>query len=86
MAVHKDHGFVRIKSFEQGNVPENVLELNKSKSSFTRLVETFKDSNRTNMVSLYSNDGSLQNYVSRLKAAGINLKENQIEFFFYSLF
>ena len=38
------------------------------------------------MASEYSNGGSLFNYVNKLKANAVALKEEQIEFFFYSLF
>lgn len=38
------------------------------------------------LVSAYSNDGTLQSYVQKLKVSGIQLREDQIEFFFYSLF
>lgn len=36
-------------------------------------------------MSEYANDGTLQNYVKRLKANNMVLKENQIEFFFVSM-
>jgi len=37
-------------------------------------------------VSQYANDGNLESYIKRLKTAGVSLKEEHIEFFFYSLF
>lgn len=37
------------------------------------------------MISEYSNDGNVQSYVTRLKSSSITLKEDQIEFFLYSL-
>lgn len=38
------------------------------------------------MISEYANDGNLQSYVTKLKTNGITLKEDQIQFFIYSLF
>ena len=84
--VHKDLGFARVKSYNQGKIDEDILNLNKSKTTFTRTVDVYDEQNRTYIISEYSNDGSLQNYVNRLKANQISLKEEQIEFFFYSLF
>ena len=37
-------------------------------------------------MSEYANDGNLESYVKRLKANAVLLKEEHIEFFFYSLF
>lgn len=37
------------------------------------------------IISEYSNDGNVQSYVTRLKSANVTLKEDQIEFFLYSL-
>lgn len=54
------------------------MNLNKTKTTFTRVIDVYDDSNKTYMVSEYSNDGSLQNYVNRLKANSISLKEEQI--------
>ena len=53
---------------------------------FTKVVEVIEEVNRTSVVSLYSNDGNMQAYVNRLKQSNIQLKEDQIEFLFYSLF
>lgn len=36
-------------------------------------------------ISEYANDGSVQSYIKRLKASNIQLKENHIEFIFFSL-
>jgi hypothetical protein len=38
------------------------------------LVETYSEGGRTYLISEYSNDGSLFNYVNRLKANSIALK------------
>lgn len=42
LAVHKDHGFVKIKTFETGNISDNILDLNKTKTNFTRVLDTIK--------------------------------------------
>ena len=85
-AVHKEIGFSRVKVFEEGAFDQDILNLNKTKTSFTRVVENYDEGGKTYLVSEYSNDGSLFNYVNKLKANSIALKEDQIEFFFYSLF
>ena len=36
-------------------------------------------------MSEYANDGNVQSYVKRLKASAMQLKENHIEFIFFSL-
>ena len=46
----------------------------------------YEENNKTILISEYSNDGSLQNYVTKLKNAGVKLTEEHIEFFFFSLF
>jgi hypothetical protein len=51
-----------------------VLELNKTKNTFTKVHEIIEEGNLVYIVSGYSNDGNLQSYVNRLKAAGIQLK------------
>jgi hypothetical protein len=51
-----------------------------------QILNYYEENNNWVTVSEYSNDGTVQNYVKRLKTANIQLKENQIEFFFYSLF
>ena len=77
-ALHKEHGFVRIKVFPSGHIDKNILALNQHKSTFTRVLEIHDDGARTLMVSQYSNDGSLFNYVNKLKANAIALNEEHI--------
>ena len=54
------------------------MQLNKTKTTFTRVISTYDEQNRTYIISEYSNDGSLFNYVNRLKANSVALKEEQI--------
>lgn len=46
--------------------------------NFTRVVDCYDENNKTIIVSLYSNDGSLQNYISKVKFAGKKLSEEDI--------
>jgi hypothetical protein len=54
------------------------MTLNKTKTTFTRVVEAYDDNGKSYIVSEYSNDGSLFNYVNKLKSNAIALKEDQI--------
>ena len=85
-AVHKEIGFCRVKVYDSGKIDENVLELNKTKNTFTKVIEKYEENGKVYIISEYSNDGSLFNYANKLKANGISLKEEHVEFFFYSLF
>lgn len=38
LAVHKEVGFVRVKSYPAGQLDEEVLTLNRTKNTFTKLV------------------------------------------------
>lgn len=49
------------------------------------MLDDYDEGSQTFLVSEYANDGNLQQYVTKLKAANIRLKEDQIEFFLYSL-
>jgi hypothetical protein len=57
---------------------EDIMTLNKTKTTFTRVVEAYDDNSKSYIVSEYSNDGSLFNYVNKLKSNAIALKEDQI--------
>lgn len=85
MAVSAANGFVRIKVYEKGQLDKDTIALNKTRSSFTRVLDTYEEGSSTFIVSEYSNDGNLQQYVTKLKTSSVLLKEDQIEFFLYSL-
>jgi hypothetical protein len=74
LGIQKEIGFARIKGFSQGRIDEDILDLNKTKSTFTRVVDTYDEQGRTYIVAEYSNDGSLFSYVNRLKANSMALK------------
>lgn len=78
LAVHKEAGFVRVKLLASGKLDPQVLNLNKTKNTFTRVLEQYEEGGRSYFVSEYSNDGSLYNYVNRLKANAVALREEQI--------
>jgi hypothetical protein len=84
--VSSVHGFVRIKMYDQGRIDREAILLNKTKNAFVRIIEDYDEGPQTFIISEYANDGNLQQYVTKLKAANIRLKEDQIEFFLYSLF
>lgn len=75
LAISKDHGFVRVKVYEIGKISPNLLQLNKTKTTFTKMLDTYDEGDKTVIVSEYSNDGNLENYVKRLKSSGMSLKE-----------
>ena len=80
------HGIIKVKVFESGKINPHILALNKTKRTFTKVIDTYEENGKTIIMSEYSNDGNLQAYVSKLKSSGIQLTEDHIEFFFYSLF
>lgn len=56
-----------------------------TKPAFAKLLKHYDEGNNWITISEYANDGNVQSYVKRLKASGISLKENHIEFIFFSL-
>jgi hypothetical protein len=50
-----------------------VIALNKTKRSFTKVIDYYEDANKTIIISEYSNDGHLQAYVTKLKASNVAL-------------
>lgn len=78
LAVSAESGFVRVKQYDSGKIDAGLLGLNKSKKTFTRVLETYEDGGKTFIVSEYSNDGNLQAYVTKLKNASVTLNEDHI--------
>ena len=64
--------------YESGSIEQGHLTLNKTKSTFTKVIETYEENGKTYIVSNYSNDGNLQAYVTKLKQANVSLKEDHI--------
>ncbi len=54
------------------------MKIYQTNPSFVQILNYYEENNNWVTVSEYSNDGTVQNYVKRLKAANIQLKENQI--------
>lgn len=77
-AVSETHGFVRVKMYDNGKISPNLLALNKTKNTFTRVLDLYDEGDKTYIISEYANDGNLENYVKRLKANALSLKEEQI--------
>ena len=86
LAVSLEHGFVRVKIYEAGKISPNLLAFNKHKNTFTKVINVYDEGDKTIIMSEYANDGNLENYVKRLRSNAIQLKEEHIEFFVYSLF
>ena len=38
MAMSKDYGIIRVKIYDQGKVSPNLLQLNRTKNTFTRVL------------------------------------------------
>jgi hypothetical protein len=59
LAVSKEYGFVRAKVYELGKISPNLLQLNKTKTTFTKVLDVYDEGDKTVLISEYSNDGSL---------------------------
>ena len=77
-AMSSEHGFVKVKQYDSGKIDQGILGLNKTKKTFTKILETYDDGGKTFIISEYSNDGNLQAYVTKLKGASITLNEDHI--------
>ena len=85
LAISGEHGLVRVKVMEIGDVDEDLIKIHQTNASFVKILDVYEDKGSFYTVSEYSNDGTVESYVKRLKAASVQLKESQIEFFFYSV-
>ncbi len=59
LAVSNEYGFVRVKVYEQGKISPNLLALNKTKSTFTKVLNVYDEGDKTIIVSEYANDGNV---------------------------
>lgn len=41
-AVHSEYGFIRVKVYDQGKISPNLLQLNKTKNSFTKIFDVYE--------------------------------------------
>lgn len=80
-----EFGFVRVKQMEMGDIDEDMIKIHQTNASFVKILDHYVEKDYFYTVSEYSNDSTVQNYVTKLKKAGMKLKESQIEFFFYSV-
>ena len=76
---------VRVKVFAKGEIDDSLIKVYQTKPAFSKLLKHYTEGESWITISEYANDGNVQSYVKRLKASGISLKENHIEFIFYSL-
>lgn len=58
-AVSSTNGFVRVKLYEGGKISPNLLALNKSKNTFTKVLDLYDEGDKTIIISEYANDGNL---------------------------
>ena len=72
--MHKEIGFAKVKSYPVGRIDQEMLSLNQTKTTFTKVIDTYDEQGRTYIISEYSNEGTLYNYVNKLKANSISLK------------
>ena len=68
-----------------GDIDEDMIKIHQTNASFVKILDHYVEKDYFYTVSEYSNDSTVQNYVTKLKKAGMKLKESQIEFFFYSV-
>lgn len=78
LAISPTHGFIRVKIYPVGKLNPAIISLNKSKRTFTKMIEHYDDNGKTIVISDYSNDGHLQAYVSKLKSNNVTLTEDHI--------
>lgn len=57
--VSNEWGFVRVKVYDVGQISPNLLALNKSKTSFTKVLDVYDEADKTIIISDYANDGNL---------------------------
>lgn len=41
LAVHAEYGFIRAKVYDQGKISPNLLQMNKTKNSFSKIFEVY---------------------------------------------
>lgn len=54
------------------------MKVYQTKPSFVKILDYYSDKGLFYTVSEYANDGTVQNYVKRLKTSNVGLKESQI--------
>ena len=70
---------------DNGDIDEDLMKIYQTRASFVKILDYYEDKGTFVTVSEYSNDGTVQSYVKRLKGANMALKQSQIEFFFFSV-
>ena len=78
LGVSDEFGLVRIKLHELGYINKEQFKIHQTNASFVRILDFYEDKGSFYTVSEYSNDGTVQNYVKKLKGSNMLLKENQI--------
>lgn len=74
LGVSEEYGFVRIKVMDDGEVDENLMKIYQLKASFVKIIDYYSEKGTFITVSEYSNDGTVQNYVKRLKSSNMALR------------
>lgn len=74
LAVSTEFGLVRVKVMEEGAVDEDLMKIYQTKASFVKILDYYSEKGQFYTVAQYANDGTVQNYVKRLKTSNIGLK------------
>jgi len=59
LAISSEFGLVRIKIYEKGIIEPQLIALNSTKPTFTKVLKVYDEGNKTIIISEYSNDGNL---------------------------
>ena len=74
LAVSSIYGLVRIKVMDVGSVSDELLKIHQTKASFVKILDYYEEKGSFYTLSEYANDGTVQNYVKRLKSSNMALK------------
>jgi hypothetical protein len=59
---------------DTGEVDEKLMKIYQTKAAFVKILDFYKEKNFFITISEYANDGTVQNYVRRLKTSNMALK------------
>lgn len=69
-----EFGLVRIKVMDEGTVDEELMKIYQTKASFVKILDYYTEKGQFYTIAEYANDGTVQNYVKRLKTSNTGLK------------
>ena len=59
---------------DNGDIDEDLMKIYQTRASFVKILDYYVDKGTFVTVTEYSNDGTVQSYVKRLKGANMALK------------